>query len=75
MIWPFKKKTIEEKKKEYMIEFRSDDPLRIRAENIWKALGFINDRNDSILKLTEYLSMYRQWDIENERNRVKNIDN
>lgn len=44
------------------IEFRSDDDMYKRAENIWRAIGFANDRFGAIPQIAGYLSMYRDWD-------------
>mgnify|MGYP001583607829 FL=1 len=44
------------------IEFRADDSMFKRAENIWYALGFINDRMGAVPQIAGYLSMYRDWD-------------
>lgn len=44
------------------IVFRPDDDMMKRASNIWRALGFVNDRFGSIPQIAGYLSMYRDWD-------------
>lgn len=44
------------------IAFRVDDDCRQRAENIWYALGFYNDRNGTIARMAGYLAMYQEMD-------------
>lgn len=44
------------------ITFEYGDAPMVRAEKIWRALGFVNDRLGSIPALAGYLSMYRDWD-------------
>jgi len=71
-MWPFKKEKPEpilirkpEPKSEpedRTITFRSSDTLMERAENIWTALGFVNDRHGAIPSIAGYLSIYYDWD-------------
>jgi hypothetical protein len=66
-MWPFRTKSIspaKPKPERPPIIFRPDDDMFKRAENIWFALGFANDRLNSIPVIAGYLSMYRDWDRE-----------
>ena len=59
------------------ITFRGDDSMHKRAENIWYALGFVNDRMGSIPQIAGYLSMYRDWDNAQpkpKKNRAENAE-
>lgn len=47
------------------INFRSDDSMYQRAENIWYALGMANDRFNAIPQIAGWLSMYAEWDKKN----------
>lgn len=68
-MWPFKKRAKPEPRKPERITFRSDDNMYKRAENIWYALGFANDRLGAIPQIAGWLSMYRDWDRESEQRR------
>lgn len=64
MSW-FKKKADpapEPPKEPLQISFEYGDVPMVRAEKIWRALGFVNDRLGAIPALAGYLSMYRDWD-------------
>lgn len=50
------------------ITFRKDDNMMLRAEKIWYALGFANDRMNAIPQIAGYLSMYRDWDNQKDSN-------
>lgn len=64
-MWPFKKDKMPEAKPEpQKIVFSSDDSMYRRAENIWYALGFVNDRVGAVPQIAGWLSMYRDWDRE-----------
>ena len=64
MFW--QKKKTKAAPEQARIEFRSDDNMHQRAEKIWYALGFVNDRGDNIPKIAGWLHMYREWDNETE---------
>lgn len=40
----------------------TDDPLMVRAEKIWRLLGFANDRCNMVPALAGYLATYRELD-------------
>jgi hypothetical protein len=44
------------------IEFRASDDIITRAENIYRAIGFHNDRFGMVAQIAGYLSMYADWD-------------
>ena len=62
--WNRKSREIEDAAKPELvkIEFRSDDTMHQRAEKIFYALGFANDRMNFIPKVAGWLSMYKEWD-------------
>lgn len=70
MRWPWKKNLATEgnppREAPRQIEFRPDDNMFQRAENIWAALGFVNDRFGAVPQIAGYLSMYRDWDKQQE---------
>jgi hypothetical protein len=44
------------------IEFRPTDDFPTRARNIWRALGFANDRLGHVPHISALLEMYAAWD-------------
>lgn len=44
------------------ITFRSDDDMETRANNLWAAMGFVNDRHDMTGTLRLWLKQYHEWD-------------
>ncbi len=65
MKWFGKKDKQPEKKMEpTAITFNAGDTPFQRAEKIWWALGFVNDRMGAIPQIAGILSMYRDWDRE-----------
>lgn len=67
-MWPFKCKPAETKPKPKpepeMINFRADDDCYKRAENLWRVMGFVNDRFGNIPQMAYWLTVYRDWDRE-----------
>jgi hypothetical protein len=66
-MWPFRRSSViqnqhKPKSDPERITFHRDDDCYKRAENIWKALGFVNDRFGAIPQMAYYLTMYRDWD-------------
>ena len=61
MFWR-RKEAVEPRAERPPIVFRADDTTYQRAENIWYALGFVNDRMGAIPKIAGFLGMYREWD-------------
>jgi hypothetical protein len=49
------------------VEFRSDDPIMLRAQKIIAGLGFANDRLGLASRLAGFLAMYQEWDRQNGR--------
>jgi len=49
------------------IEFRGDDDALQRARNIWRSLGFVNDRFGATERMAWWLEWYRQCDVAAER--------
>lgn len=66
-MWWSKPKLIPKPQPRPPIKFSADDDMFKRAENIWYALGFVNDRNGMVAQIAGYLSMYRDWDQQRER--------
>lgn len=44
------------------IEFRSDDNMLIRADKIWRVLGFVSDRMGAVPSIAGFLSLYQELD-------------
>lgn len=63
-MWPFKPKppTPKAEPQEIVVVFHANDDMHKRAENIWRGLGFANDRFNAIPQIAGWLSMYREWD-------------
>ena len=44
------------------VELRADDPPLVRADKIWRLLGFANDRAGMVPQMAAYLSAYQDLD-------------
>lgn len=45
-----------------VIHWQATDDMHQRAANIWRSLGFVNDRLGAVPQIAAWLGQYRDWD-------------